>query len=80
MRTIITTDKFITDVMRRLVKHYDRITVVRDEKDRFILRIVATSPSAFGSGDDFGNIDPVVVTGFSHPLPDVGPAHDPHSS
>lgn len=68
MRAIITSDKFIADVVRRLVKDYNRIEVVRDEANSHLIRVVATCPSAWGD-DDLGDSNPVVPASLPDPPP-----------
>lgn len=68
-RTVVTTEKFIGDVVSRLVKHYNRIQVERDKENNFMLRVVATCPCSLGSHDDFGSADPIVPAGFGNPPP-----------
>jgi hypothetical protein len=53
----------------RLVKHYDGIQVTRDESNQLLWRIVATGLRAESKGDDFGGLNPIVATGFTHKPP-----------
>lgn len=74
-RTVFTSQKFVGDVVSRLVKYYDRITVERDKEDRLLFRIVATCPRSAGGGDDFGGSNPVVAACFPNPPHDSGRPH-----
>jgi len=67
MRTVLTSEKFVGDVVSRLVQYYDRVKVKRHKKNRFVLRIVATRPRSGAGSDNFGSRNPVVFTGFSYP-------------
>lgn len=69
MRTVITSQKFVGDVVSRLVKHYDRVLVTRDKADPFLVNVVATSPTGDGESDDFGGSNPVVFAGLANQLP-----------
>lgn len=68
MRVVICADKFVGDVVRRLVKYYERVEVVRYEANLNFLRVIATG-ARLGSEDDGGSPDPVVSTGFGNPPP-----------
>jgi 1-acyl-sn-glycerol-3-phosphate acyltransferase len=69
MRTVFTSEKFVVDMVSRLMKRYDHILVERNKPEQLVWRIVATSLRSGLEEDDFGRANPVIFTGFSNPPP-----------
>lgn len=68
MRFVICSYEHIGDVVRRLMKYYDGVQVVRYEANPLFVRIITTGPR-LGSDDDAGSGDAVVPASLPNPPP-----------
>lgn len=69
VKTVFTTEKFIGDVVSRLMQRYDRVLVERDESDGLICRAIAAHLSFGVQEDDFGRTNPIVPASLTDPPP-----------
>ena len=69
VRTVFTSEKFVGDVVSRLMKRYDRILVERDKADQLCWRVVARCLSGGPEESDSWGTDFVVATSLSDPPP-----------